>query len=234
MRGGLGSVNQLSVTIGIMLAYLLGLFVPWRILAVLGVLPMTILIPGLFFIPESPRWLAKMGMTDDFETSLQVLRGFETDITVEVNEIKRSVASSSKRSSTVRFVDLKRRRYYFPLLVQPLNIFPFGWYRVACSSTTQVESMASYSTPVQSLNLQRLLGSVYDKDELVLSGTLEMSSSNGYTSGESKHSLKRWNMNCEAEITAGSGFLKSMSLVASQEHLSSSPRHYSLVLEGMR
>ncbi|KAK7842852.1 sugar transporter erd6-like 6 [Quercus suber] len=35
MRGGLGSVNQLSVTIGIMLAYLLGLFVEWRILAVL-------------------------------------------------------------------------------------------------------------------------------------------------------------------------------------------------------
>lgn len=29
-----------------------------------------------------------MGMTDDFESSLQVLRGFDTDITVEVNEIK--------------------------------------------------------------------------------------------------------------------------------------------------
>ncbi|CAE5957959.1 unnamed protein product [Arabidopsis arenosa] len=116
MRGALGSVNQLSVTIGIMLAYLLGLFVPWRILAVLGVLPCTLLIPGLFFIPESPRWLAKMGLTDDFETSLQVLRGFDTDITVEVNEIKRSVASSGKRSA-IRFVDLKRRRYYFPLMV---------------------------------------------------------------------------------------------------------------------
>ncbi|KAF2609709.1 hypothetical protein F2Q70_00013335 [Brassica cretica] len=36
MRGGLGSVNQLSVTIGIILAYLLGLFVPWIILAVFG------------------------------------------------------------------------------------------------------------------------------------------------------------------------------------------------------
>lgn len=131
-----------------------------------------------------------MGMTDDFETSLQVLRGFETDITVEVNEIKvilplkmfsskgtrrlvfnrlfiiisvnlqRSVASSTKRSSTVRFVDLKRRRYYFPLMVPTLNIFPLeytlstirniilklhfcvcvcvsGWYRVACTSTTR-------------------------------------------------------------------------------------------------
>ncbi|KAF7140606.1 hypothetical protein RHSIM_Rhsim06G0032600 [Rhododendron simsii] len=88
LRGGLGSVNQLSVTIGIMLAYLLGLFVNWRVLAVLGILPCLILIPGLFFIPESPRWLAKMGMTEDFEASLQVLRGFDTDISIEVNEIK--------------------------------------------------------------------------------------------------------------------------------------------------
>lgn len=29
-----------------------------------------------------------MGLTEDFETSLQVLRGFDTDISVEVNEIK--------------------------------------------------------------------------------------------------------------------------------------------------
>lgn len=116
MRGSLGSVNQLSVTIGIMLAYLLGLFVEWRILAVLGILPCTILIPGLFFIPESPRWLAKMGMTEEFEASLQVLRGFDTDISLEVNEIKRAVASSSRRT-TIRFSELKQRRYWFPLMV---------------------------------------------------------------------------------------------------------------------
>ncbi|XP_022976379.1 sugar transporter ERD6-like 6 [Cucurbita maxima] len=116
LRGGLGSVNQLSVTIGIMLAYLLGLFVPWRLLAVLGILPCTILIPGLFFIPESPRWLAKMGMTEEFETSLQVLRGFDADISIEVNEIKRSVVSTGKRT-TIRFADLKRRRYWLPLMI---------------------------------------------------------------------------------------------------------------------
>ncbi|XVF62039.1 hypothetical protein PTKIN_Ptkin08bG0185000 [Pterospermum kingtungense] len=116
MRGSLGSVNQLSVTIGIMLAYLLGLFTNWRVLAVLGILPCTILIPSLFFIPESPRWLAKMGMMEDFEASLQVLRGFDTDISVEVNEIKRAVASSSKRT-TIRFADLKRKRYWYPLMV---------------------------------------------------------------------------------------------------------------------
>ncbi|KAG8654653.1 hypothetical protein MANES_05G158900v8 [Manihot esculenta] len=116
LRGALGSVNQLSVTIGIMLAYLLGLFVQWRILAVLGILPCVVLIPGLFFIPESPRWLAKMGMTEDFEASLQVLRGFDTDISLEVNEIKRAVASTSRRT-TIRFAELKRRRFWLPLMI---------------------------------------------------------------------------------------------------------------------
>lgn len=29
-----------------------------------------------------------MGMTEEFEASLQVLRGFDTDISIEVNEIK--------------------------------------------------------------------------------------------------------------------------------------------------
>jgi SP family sugar porter-like MFS transporter len=116
MRGALGAVNQLSVTIGILLAYTLGMFVPWRILAVLGILPCSILIPGLFFIPESPRWLAKMGKMEDFESSLQVLRGFETDISAEVNEIKRSV-QSSRRRTTIQFADIKQKRYSVPLMI---------------------------------------------------------------------------------------------------------------------
>ncbi|CAK8539894.1 unnamed protein product [Lathyrus sativus] len=116
MRGTLGSVNQLSITIGVLLAYLLGLFVNWRVLAVLGTLPCLILIPGLFFIPESPRWLAKMRMTEEFEASLQVLRGFNTDISLEVHEIKSSVESIGK-GVTIRFADLKMKKYWFPLMV---------------------------------------------------------------------------------------------------------------------
>ncbi|XP_019458175.1 PREDICTED: sugar transporter ERD6-like 6 [Lupinus angustifolius] len=116
LRGALVSVNQLSVAIGTMLAYLLGIFVEWRILAVLGILPCALLTLALFFIPESPRWLAKIGLTDEFETSLQVLRGFDVDISVEVNEIKRSLASTNK-STTIRFAELKQRRYRLPLMI---------------------------------------------------------------------------------------------------------------------
>jgi SP family sugar porter-like MFS transporter len=116
MRGALGSVNQLSVTLGILLAYLLGMYVPWRLLAVMGALPCTVLIPGLFFIPESPRWLAKMNLMEDCETSLQVLRGFETDITAEVNDIKRAVTSASKRT-TISFQELNQKKYRTPLIL---------------------------------------------------------------------------------------------------------------------
>ncbi|KAF8008311.1 hypothetical protein BT93_K2095 [Corymbia citriodora subsp. variegata] len=115
IRGTLGSVNQLSVTVGVLLAYLVGIFVNWRILAILGSLPCLILIPGLFFIPESPRWLAKMGLNKEFVASLQVLRGFDTDISLEVDEIKSSVASTNK--TTIRFRELMQKRYWFPLMV---------------------------------------------------------------------------------------------------------------------
>jgi len=88
MRGALGAVNPLSATFGVMFVYVLGLFFPWRLLALIGTLPCLFLIPGLFFIPESPRWLARMNRMDDCETSLQVLRGFNADITAEANDIK--------------------------------------------------------------------------------------------------------------------------------------------------
>ncbi|KAI3821039.1 hypothetical protein L1987_08595 [Smallanthus sonchifolius] len=43
---------------------------------------------------------AQMGMTDDFEASLQVLRGFDTDIIQEVNEIKIGIGLVVLQQST--------------------------------------------------------------------------------------------------------------------------------------
>ncbi|KAL8168264.1 hypothetical protein V2J09_009763 [Rumex salicifolius] len=116
LRGTLGAVNQLAVTIGVMIVYLLGIFLGWRMLAVLGALPCAALVTGLFFIPESPRWLAKLGKLDDVELCLQVLRGFDVDVSVEVDEIKKAVSSSSKQTA-IRLADLKRRRYRFPIML---------------------------------------------------------------------------------------------------------------------
>ncbi|XP_042494149.1 uncharacterized protein At1g01500-like [Macadamia integrifolia] len=55
----------------------------------------------------------------------------------------------------------------------------------------------------------RMTGSVkfdvYDTDDLLLSGVLEMS--NGFT-GESKNHCKRWTMTCQSHVVSGTCFLK--------------------------
>lgn len=52
-----------------------------------------------------------MGMTDDFESSLQVLRGFDTDITVEVNEIKPNLLTLRQcfgRNGIIHSIEMKK------------------------------------------------------------------------------------------------------------------------------
>ncbi|AQK92252.1 Retrovirus-related Pol polyprotein LINE-1 [Zea mays] len=120
MRGALGAVNPLSATFGVMFVYVLGLFFPWRLLALIGTLPCLFLIPGLFFIPESPRWLARMNRMDDCETSLQVLRGFNADITAEANDIKASMqiaVTSANKSGTISFQELNQKKNRTPLIL---------------------------------------------------------------------------------------------------------------------
>ncbi|MDG0822997.1 MAG: sugar porter family MFS transporter [Staphylococcus equorum] len=60
-RGSLSSLNQLMITIGILAAYLINYaFTPiegWRWMLGLAIVPSLILLIGVAFMPESPRWL---------------------------------------------------------------------------------------------------------------------------------------------------------------------------------
>ena len=64
-RGALVSLNQLMITIGILLSYIVGVaFTPiegWRWMFAVAVIPALILGIGMFLLPESPRWLVKNG-----------------------------------------------------------------------------------------------------------------------------------------------------------------------------
>ncbi|KAF2565162.1 hypothetical protein F2Q70_00016895 [Brassica cretica] len=57
LRGAVSSCSQLFAIVGSSLFYALGTVVGWRDLAILGAIPFLVIIPLLFFIPESPRWL---------------------------------------------------------------------------------------------------------------------------------------------------------------------------------
>ncbi|KAK0582739.1 hypothetical protein LWI29_029010 [Acer saccharum] len=75
----------------------------------------------------------------------------------------------------------------------------------------------------------RMTGSVkfevFDKDTLVLSGVLELCSSNGFV-GDSRNHDHRWSMSCESDLTAGSGFLKPKQFMGSDSAASSAIEVY--------
>uniref|UniRef100_A0A164SIM6 Major facilitator superfamily (MFS) profile domain-containing protein n=1 Tax=Daucus carota subsp. sativus TaxID=79200 RepID=A0A164SIM6_DAUCS len=78
----------LMIVIGASLAFLMGTMLSWRNLAITGLVPCIALLVGLFFIPESPRWLAKVGLEKEFEVALRRLRGKDADVSAEAAEIK--------------------------------------------------------------------------------------------------------------------------------------------------
>ncbi len=95
-RGRLVSFFQLAVTIGILVAYLVGLAFDgiegWRWMLGLGVVPALALGFGMLRMPQSPRWLVMSG--DDFaaRATLAKIRVDDPDtIDRELEEIKESI-----------------------------------------------------------------------------------------------------------------------------------------------
>ncbi|ESR46452.1 hypothetical protein CICLE_v10003870mg, partial [Citrus x clementina] len=81
-----------------------------------GVIPCVLQLIGLFFIPESPRWLVKIGKEKEFETTLQNLRGKGADISQEAAEIRDHIEISQKHS-VARLLNLFQRRYANSLII---------------------------------------------------------------------------------------------------------------------
>src|SRR6201981_2923188 len=78
-RGWQVSLFQLAITVGILLAYLVDYAFAgiqgWRWMFGLAVIPAAIFGAGMFFLPESPRWLARSGHTERATEMLARIRG---------------------------------------------------------------------------------------------------------------------------------------------------------------
>jgi sugar porter (SP) family MFS transporter len=95
-RGRLVSYFQLSVTVGILVAYLVGLaFSPseaWRWMLGLGAVPALALCIGMLEMPQSPRWLVMVGQDYAARTVLQKIRRDDpVAIDRELREIRASI-----------------------------------------------------------------------------------------------------------------------------------------------
>ncbi|HET7324329.1 MAG TPA: sugar porter family MFS transporter [Halococcus sp.] len=109
IRGSLGSLQQLAITLGILLAYLVNYVfasfitgpAAWRWMLGFGVVPATALGVGMYYLPESPRWLIKENREDEARETLSRLRT-ETEIDDEIQEMK-ELESVEKSGFSVLF-----------------------------------------------------------------------------------------------------------------------------------
>ena len=96
IRGKLVSINQVALTSGIVISYLIDYAFAgsqaWRWMFAMAVIPAAAFGIGLMFIPDSPRWLAGRGHLDQARAVLKRIRGPRTKWRPRLNEIQQSVA----------------------------------------------------------------------------------------------------------------------------------------------
>ncbi|KAM1017615.1 hypothetical protein ACFX2A_048152 [Malus domestica] len=114
IRGTLGSINQLFICIGILVAMVAGLPLAanplwWRTMFGIAVVPSVLLALGMVVSPESPRWLFQQGKFSEAEKAIKTLFGKER--VTEVMDDLRSAAQGSVEPEAGWF-DLFSSRYW--------------------------------------------------------------------------------------------------------------------------
>jgi sugar porter (SP) family MFS transporter len=91
IRGAISSLNQLMITVGILLAFIVNALLAnsgaWRWMLGLAVIPSLILFVGMYFMPETPRWLVSRGRENEARDVLMRSRS-EEEAENEIREIK--------------------------------------------------------------------------------------------------------------------------------------------------
>lgn len=94
-RGALVSLNQLAITLGILLSYLVDYyFAPqgqWRLMFAAGALPALVFFCGLFYLPDSPRFMAAKGQMKSALATLIRIHGNKDQAEQELNAIQVSL-----------------------------------------------------------------------------------------------------------------------------------------------
>jgi sugar porter (SP) family MFS transporter len=123
-RGWVVSLFQLAVTVGIVVAYLTDYAFAgvegWRWMLGLAVAPALVFGTGMFFLPETPRWLIRGGHHEVAHQVLVRIRGL-SDVNVEIEAIKASLAQQAESG---HWTDLLRRQVR-PALVVGLGLAIF-------------------------------------------------------------------------------------------------------------
>ena len=150
MRGLLGCFIQFGGGFGVLFTFILGAFFNWWQLAASMIFMIIPFIVGMFFAPESPRWLFSKGREEEGEKALEWLRGSSRRnvITQEIIEIRNEIKEKMENKvspkallepSTLKPFLIALTMYFF-LNVCGMNIMIFYCNSIFFHSGSKLDS----------------------------------------------------------------------------------------------
>ena len=104
-RGALVSLNQLAITLGILLSYIVDYqfsqYGAWRWMFAAGIIPAVGFFLGLLYLPDSPRWIAGRG---DLKTAYRILERIHGSAAVAKEELTSIQESLQKQQQNWRML----------------------------------------------------------------------------------------------------------------------------------
>ncbi|NHW71826.1 sugar porter family MFS transporter [Cronobacter sakazakii] len=153
IRGSMISMYQLMITIGILGAYLsdtaFSYSGAWRWMLGVITIPAILLLIGVFFLPDSPRWFAAKRRFHDAERVLLRLRDSSAEAKRELEEIRESL--KVKQGGWALFKDNSnfRRAVFLGILLQVMQ--QFTGMNVIMYYAPKIFELAGYSNTTEQM-----------------------------------------------------------------------------------
>ncbi|GHC24383.1 MFS transporter [Kushneria pakistanensis] len=125
VRGRMVTWFNVSIGIGILAAALVGSFLQdlwsWRVMFGVGLVPATLLLISMIWLPDSPRWLVRQSREDEARQALARVREDQRAIEKEIDEIKQVQTREQQEGGWRAVLHPKMR----PALVAGLGVAAF-------------------------------------------------------------------------------------------------------------
>jgi sugar porter (SP) family MFS transporter len=161
VRGALVSLYQFAITIGILLAYVVDYVLAnagaWRWMLGFGIVPAIVLVVGMIALPESPRYLFKLGREQRAREELRRVYGDPAAEGEEERSITESLATSGAGIAAFRAPELRLALFIgigLAVLQQVTGINTVIYYG------PQIFQMAGIGSAQHSILAESLVGTV--------------------------------------------------------------------------
>ncbi|MES9804561.1 sugar porter family MFS transporter, partial [Priestia megaterium] len=135
LRGRLGSMSQLAISIGQSLVFIINYYIAeggsyewnveygWRWMFAIGAIPAAVYAFLMLFVTDTPRWLASKGKKEE---ALSVLNKINKDVNISQRELK-EIENSLNANTSANFREIFKGKNKRPLFIGIVIAFMTQW-----------------------------------------------------------------------------------------------------------